>query len=156
MTASEGGTRLSASEIHDNILAPGEHELQRSTSALLWSSLASGLVIGFSFLAGGWAVEAAGERHARAAAAAVYPLGFIFVIIARSELFTENTLVPVIPLLHQPTMKRLVLVLRVWTLLLVGNMAGAIMFALTVAWAPVVEPALRPALLNLEIGRAHV
>ena len=56
----ESGTRLTAAEIHDNLLEPGEHELHRPTSALLWSSLGSGLVIGFSFLAGGWATELAG------------------------------------------------------------------------------------------------
>jgi formate-nitrite transporter family protein len=45
------GTRVSAQEIPENIRRPGEHELQRSAAALLWSALASGLVIGFSPLA---------------------------------------------------------------------------------------------------------
>jgi formate-nitrite transporter family protein len=146
---SEGGTRLTAAEIHDNILAPGEQELRRPTSALLWSAFASGLVIGFSFLTGGWAAELAGPRYAHAAATAVYPLGFTFVIMARSELFTENTLTPVIPFLNGPTRERFMQVLRVWTVLLAGNLVGAVVFALVVAYAPVVEPTLRSPLLEL-------
>jgi formate-nitrite transporter family protein len=146
---SEGGTRLSASEIHDNILAPGEQELRRPTSALLWSAFASGLVIGFSFLTGGWAAELAGPRYGHAAATAVYPLGFTFVIMARSELFTENTLIPVIPFLNGPTRERFMQVLRVWTVLLAGNLVGTVVFALVVAYAPVVEPTLRSPLLEL-------
>src|SRR5690242_8942037 len=85
------GTRLSAAEIHDNILEPAEEELERPASALLWSALSSGLLIGFSFLAGGYLQTLVPERLGGAAAAAVYPLGFIFVIVARSALFTENT-----------------------------------------------------------------
>jgi formate-nitrite transporter family protein len=145
----ESGTRLTAAEIHDNLLAPGEEELHRPTSALLWSSLGSGLVIGFSFLAGGWASEMAGPRYGPAAAAAVYPLGFIFVILARSELFTENTLTPVLPFLNQPTGKRFKQVLRVWAALLMGNLVGAAVFALVVAHAPVVAETLRAPLLAL-------
>jgi formate/nitrite transporter FocA (FNT family) len=94
-----GGTRLTAREIHQNILRPAEQEIRRPAAALLWSALASGLVIGFSPLAAAFAAQVASEPYARAAAAAAYPLGFIFVIMARSELFTENTLVPVIPFL---------------------------------------------------------
>jgi len=147
--AAESGTRLTAAEIHDNVRRPGEEELRRPTSALLLSSLASGLVIGFSFLAGGWGAELAGPRYGGAAAAALYPLGFIFVIMARSELFTENTLTPVIPFLGEPSWHRFRQVLRVWGALLAGNLAGAALFALVVARAPVVEAALRPPLLEL-------
>jgi formate/nitrite transporter FocA (FNT family) len=145
----DSGTRLTAAEIHENLLAPGEQELRRPASALLWSSFASGLVIGFSFLAGGWAAELAGARYGHAAASAVYPLGFMFVIMARSELFTENTLTPVIPFLSSPTRERFMQVLRVWTVLLAGNLAGAVVFALVVAHTPVVKAALRPPLLDL-------
>ena len=143
------GTRLTAAEIHDNILAPGKEELSRPTSALLWSSLGSGLAIGFSFLAGGWASELAGPRYGHAAASAVYPLGFTFVVMARSELFTENTVTPVIPLLNEPTRERFRQLLRVWTLLLVGNLVGAALFALAVAHTPVVNASQRPPLLEL-------
>ena len=95
----EKGTRLTAVEIHDNILGPARLEMRRPAASLFWSSLASGLVIGFSFLLGAFAAATVPDRYDHAAASAAYPLGFILVIMARSELFTENTLVPVITII---------------------------------------------------------
>jgi formate-nitrite transporter family protein len=145
----ESGTRLTAAEIHDNILEPGEKEMERPAASLLWSSLASGLVIGYSFVAGAFTSHLVAEPFRHAAAAVVYPLGFIFVIMARSELFTENTLVPVIPFLEhrdRPTFRKL---LRMWGLLLLGNMIGAAVFGCALAQTPVVNPELQPSLLRM-------
>lgn len=138
----ESGTRLTAVEIHENILEPGNQELHRPAASLLWSSLASGLVIGFSFVGGAYAASLADEAHRHAAFAAVYPLGFILVIIARSELFTENTLVPVVPFLERRDRETFRRLLRVWALILIGNLVGAMIFGWALARTPVVEPAL--------------
>jgi len=133
----ETGTRLSAAEIHDNVLGPAEEELKRSASSLLWSSLAAGLTIGFSFLLGALAQTLVPERYAHAAAGAVYPLGFALVIFARSELFTENTLEPVIPLLHKRDGETFMGMMRLWVLLLIGNLVGAAIFALVMQRTPI-------------------
>lgn len=125
----EAGTRLSAAEIHDNVLGPAEDELERSTAALLWSSVAAGLIIGFSFLVGGFVQTLVPEKFAHAAAGLVYPLGFVFVVFARNELFTENTLEPVIPLLHKRDAETFKKMMRMWGLLLAGNLVGAVIFA---------------------------
>jgi formate/nitrite transporter FocA (FNT family) len=145
----EIGTRLSAVEIHENILAPGVEELKRSSGSLLWSSLASGLVIGFSFVGGAYAASLVGEAGKHAAAAAVYPLGFILVILSRSELFTENTLVPVVPFLERRDRHTFLALLRVWGLLLAGNLVGAAVFGWTLARTPMVEPALHSELARI-------
>ncbi|MEP7177232.1 MAG: formate/nitrite transporter family protein [Gemmatimonadales bacterium] len=139
----ETGTRLSAVEIHRNILLPGLKELQRPGAALLWSSLASGLVIGFTFVGGAFAASLVSAPYKHAAFSAVYPLGFILVIMARSELFTENTLVPVIPFLQSRDSAHFLSLLRVWSLLLVGNLVGAAIFGWTLARTPMVDPALQ-------------
>jgi formate/nitrite transporter FocA (FNT family) len=125
----EAGTRLSAAEIHDNVLGPAEDEMERSAMALLCSAMAAGLTIGFSFLVGGFAQTLVAERYAHVASGVVYPLGFVFVVFARSELFTENTLEPVIPLLHKRDVETFMKLLRLWVLLLAGNLAGAALFA---------------------------
>ncbi len=145
----ESGTRLTAVEIHHNILEPAEKEIERPAAALLWSALASGLVIGFSFLAAGFASHLASEPYRHAAAAAAYPLGFIFVIMARSELFTENTLVPVVPFLERRDRETFGKLLRMWGLLLLGNLVGAVIFAWVLANTHVVQAELRPALDHL-------
>jgi formate/nitrite transporter FocA (FNT family) len=144
----DGGTRLTAAEIHENILGPGEKELRRPVASLLWSALASGLVIGFSFVGGAFAASLTGPAYKHAAFSAVYPLGFILVIMARSELFTENTLVPVIPFLEHRDRKTFLRLLKVWGALLAGNLVGAAIFGWAVARTPVVDPTL-----HAELGR---
>lgn len=145
----ESGTRLTAVEIHDNILESGKSEMERPAASLLWSALASGLVIGFSFLASAFAVQLVAEPYRHAAAAAAYPLGFIFVIMARSELFTENTLVPVIPFLEHRDRETFSKLLRMWGLLLLGNLLGALIFGWVLARTPVVNPELHPTLMQV-------
>jgi formate/nitrite transporter FocA (FNT family) len=145
----ESGTRLTATEIHDNILEPGKKEMERPAASLLWSSLASGLVIGYSFVAGAFTSHLVTEPYQHAAAAVVYPLGFIFVIMARSELFTENTLVPVIPFLEHRDLDTFRKLLRMWGLLLLGNMIGAVIFGWALAHTPVVSLELHPTLLRM-------
>jgi len=145
----QSGTRLTAVEIHDNILEPGEKEMERPAASLLWSSLASGLVIGFSFLASAFASQLVSEEHRHAAAAAAYPIGFIFVIMARSELFTENTLVPVIPFLEHRDRETFLKLLRMWGLLLLGNLVGALIFGWVLARTPVVSAELHPSLTRM-------
>jgi formate/nitrite transporter FocA (FNT family) len=149
----ETGTRLTAAEIHDNILGPAEKEMERSASALLWSAFASGATIGFSFVVGGYAQTLVSERYALLAAGAVYPLGFIFVILARSELFTENTLEPVIPLLHKRDMATFGKMLRLWGLLLAGNLVGAALFACMMQRSPAIgDPAVRARMLAIAVS----
>ena len=147
----ESGTRLTAVEIHDNILEPAEKEIERPAVSLLWSSLAAGMVIGFSFLISAFASQLVSETYRTAAAAAAYPLGFIFVIVARSELFTENTLAPVVPFLEHRDRDHFIKLVRIWALLLVGNMVGALIFGWALARTPMVEASLRPALDHLAL-----
>jgi formate-nitrite transporter family protein len=146
----ETGTRLTAREIHDNIKESGEEELERPAGALVWSAFASGLVIGFSFVGGAYAASLTSWPTLKHAAfAAAYPLGFIFVIMARSELFTENTLVPVIPFLEHRDRRSLVRLLRVWGLLLAGNLAGALVFGWALARTAVVQVSLHTELVRI-------
>lgn len=124
------GTRLSAREIYDNVRESAEEELERPGPSIFWSALAAGLTIGFSFVAAAWAASLAPEPLRTAAAAIGYPLGFIFVVIGRQQLFTEQTLEPVIPLLRERTLTRVGQLLRVWGIVLAANLAGTLAFAL--------------------------
>jgi formate-nitrite transporter family protein len=145
----EKGTRLTAVEIHDNILEPAREEMRRPAVSLLMSALASGLVIGFSFLASAFAASTVPPQYAHAAASAAYPLGFIFVVMARSELFTENTLKPVIPFLEHRDRDTFRYLVRMWALLLIGNLVGAAIFAVTLARTGMVETSLHRHLLEI-------
>jgi formate-nitrite transporter family protein len=149
----EAGTRLSAAQIHDNIVAPAEKEMARSAGALICSAFASGLTIGFSFLTGAYAETLVAERYANFAAGIAYPIGFVFVVISRSELFTENTLEPVIPVLHKRDRQTLGKMFRLWGLLLAGNLAGAALFAWVMFHSRVIgDPVVRERLLTMAIA----
>jgi len=99
--------------VHETVRWNGVLELRRSVHALAWSGFAAGLSMGFSFLA---------ETLFRAYLPAApwrplivnlgYPLGFIIVITGRQQLFTENTLTAIIPLLAARNLATLKAVIR--------------------------------------------
>jgi len=133
------GTRLSAEEIHENILKEASEELDRPAVDLAMSGLASGLSIGFSFLAVALLIPRMGVENHAIASAIGYPLGFVFVVLARHQLFTENTLEPVIPLLHKRDAETFIKMMRMWGLLLAGNLVGAFVFAFVMQRTVILE-----------------
>ncbi len=73
------------------------------------------------------------------------------VVLGRQQLFTENTLTPVLPLLHARTWHSLRNVLRLWDVVLVANLLGclALALALVVAHTGTFEPAIRAEFAHL-------
>ena len=145
----EVGTRFSAEEIHDNVSEAAEEELDRPATELIWSSLASGLLLGFSFLTVGFLTSFVPPPLHPLATAIAYPLGFLYVVHARHQLFTENTLEPVIPLLEKRDRETLRRLLRLWAIVLPLNLIGALIFAEVLAHTQVVEPKLIGPLLDV-------
>jgi formate/nitrite transporter FocA (FNT family) len=143
------GTRFSAEEIHENVSKAAEEELKRPATELVWSSLASGLLIGFSFLAAGFLCSLVPDFLHPAATALGYPLGFLYVVHGRHQLFTENTLEPVIPLLEKRDAETLGKLLRLWAIVLPLNLIGALAFALVVGHTQVMEPKVQDAMLDV-------
>jgi len=142
------GTRFSAEEIHDNVSEAAKEELDRPASELIWSALASGLLLGFSFLTVAFLTSLVPPAYHTLATAVGYPLGFFYVVHARHQLFTENTLEPVIPLLEKRNGKTLRQLLRLWAIVLPVNLLGALIFAEVLAHTQVVEPKLLTPLLD--------
>jgi len=58
-----------------------------------------------------------------------YTLGFVIVVLGRQQLFTENTLTAVVPLLMHRTWSYLKNVLRLWIVVLLTNLLGVCVFA---------------------------
>ena len=109
----------------------GLGELRRPAPGLLLSGLSAGLDIGFSalFMA---AILTLLEPSASPLLRSfllgnAYTLGFIFVILGRSELFTEHTALAVFPVLQgKASLGQLG---RLWALVYVSNLVGAAAFA---------------------------
>jgi formate/nitrite transporter FocA (FNT family) len=127
-------SRPNAALIHETIRAEGESELERGAWALLCSALAAGLSIGFSMVGEGELYSRLPAGPARDLIAPFgYTIGFLIVVVGRQQLFTENTLTPVLALLHNRNLDTLRRVLRLWCIVLAANVAGAILFATAVA-----------------------
>jgi len=141
---------LDAKTTYEVIRREGLHELERSTGALAWSGLAAGLSMGFSFLVEGLLHSHLPDTAWRPLVAKLgYSVGFVIVILGSQQLFTENTLTPIVPLLSHRTMKRLRNVLRLWGAVLATNLIGALLFALVLATLNVVDPEVHRSLAEI-------
>lgn len=143
-------TSVSAVVVHEAIRYDGEEELHRPISALAWSGLAAGMSMGFSLVGQALFRAYLPDRPWRPLVGSLgYPLGFLIVIIGRQQLFTENTLTAIIPLLARRNLRTLARVARLWTVVLVANLAGAHLFAWVVANTPMFKPQVQAAMLSL-------
>jgi formate/nitrite transporter FocA (FNT family) len=132
---------LDARTTYEVIRREGKKELARSSDALFWSGLAAGLSMGFSFLAEGLLRSHLPDAPWRPLVAKLgYSVGFVIVILGSQQLFTENTLTPMVPLLHEKTRETLRNVLRLWAVVFAANMIGALLFGLALGRLAVVEP----------------
>jgi formate-nitrite transporter family protein len=82
----------------------------------------------------------------------VYPIGFVAVIIGRAQLFTENTLYPVVLVLDERRHVRRTL--RLWAVVYVSNIFGAFMFAVLAVKTPALRPDILSQLMQLGEGSA--
>src|SRR5215213_6229429 len=122
---------LDAKTTYEVVRREGEQELARSTDGLFWSGLAAGLSMGFSFLAEGLLRAHLPDAPWRPLVAKLgYSVGFLIVIFGSQQLFTENTLTPMVPLLSKKSKATLRNVLRLWTAVFIANMIGALLFGL--------------------------
>ena len=88
--------RPSAEDIYRQVATNARQELKRSNTSLGISGFGGGAFMGLSAMGTAIAVSLLGNTDgAQMISRMFYPLGFIVVIIGRSQLFTENTLYPV-------------------------------------------------------------
>lgn len=127
-------------EILEEQISTALHEYKRSNNRLFISSLSAGLEVGFSiFLMGTLYTLFHGQvshEFLHVLISLAYPLGFIFVIIGRSELFTEHTTLAILPVLNKTISVKNLFVL--WGIILSGNLIGGFIFGgLMANFAPV-------------------
>ncbi len=134
--------RPTAEDIYEQVALNAKAELKRSNTSLALSGVTGGTFMGLSVLGTGLILGLLGDGPgATAISRMFYPLGFIVVIIGRSQLFTENTLYPVALVLAER--KQLWNTLRLWAIVLPSNVVGALLFALLIAKTPALPaPAL--------------
>lgn len=143
-------TAPSGAVVYRAICTEGEDELDRATSALAWSGLAAGLSMGFSLVGQGIVQSRLPETDWRPLIVSFgYSIGFLIVVLGRQQLFTENTLTVILPLLQRhdkPTVRN---VARLWTTVLLSNLAGAFIFAFVLARGSVFDEGVNTAFLRI-------
>jgi formate/nitrite transporter FocA (FNT family) len=133
--------RLRAAVVYEIIRIEGEGELGRSFSALWWSGLAAGLSIGLSIISQAMLAAHLPETEWKPMIEKLgYAVGFIVVIMARQQLFTENTLTAVLPVIARRRLKWLLVMLRLWGIVLVANLAGCLIFASAIGYTNMLTP----------------
>ena len=135
---------ISPTVVHETIRVEGERELNRSTLALCCSALAAGMSMGFSLVGRGvlhYYLPSASWQPLIDSLG--YSLGFLIVVLGRQQLFTENTLTVILPLLSHFTARNLLRVLRLWSIVFAGNLVGAMLFATLIAQTLIFPPGIR-------------
>lgn len=139
-------TQRSYTAIFYNQLQDGLRTLDRPAAGQFVSSASCGLDISFGpFMMVAMLTMLSGtvaDPIVRTIMPILYTFGFIFVILGRSELFTEHTTLAVLPVLdgHESVSN----LARLWTIVYSGNIIGGTVMAVFGSWAVVelgvVEP----------------
>ena len=138
--------RLTAAQIFDAAVDNAREELRRSNQKLAFSGIAGGLTMGLTGLAVA-AMRSLTPDSAPLIPYLLYPIGFIAVIIGRAQLFTENTLYPVVLILDER--RHLRSTLRLWGVVFASNVLGAAIFAVLAARTSALRPDILSQLIHL-------
>src|SRR5665811_1481586 len=117
--------------IYEVVRRIGDEEMQRPATSLWWSGVAAGLSMSFSLLA-----QAILETHLPdtpwrpLVSGFGYCVGFLMAVLGRQQLFTESTITVVLPVFADLNGANIWRMARLWTIVLVANLAGTLIAAL--------------------------
>lgn len=148
MQAIEDHAPIRAVAIFEAIRREGRMEMHRPANALAMSGYVAGLALGLSVLSEGLLRTHLPEADWRPLVENVgYSVGFLIVILGQMQLFTENTIKALCPVLDDTTPAMLRRLARLWGLVLCSNLAGAATFGavlwLTQGYQPQIWGAMR-------------
>ena len=133
--------------IYRAVRQDGDHALAWSADRLAWSGFAAGISMGFSFGAEGLLRAHMPDTESTPLISKFgYTLGFVIVVLGRQQLFTEQTLTAILPLLSRDRPGGAIAsVARLWIVVLIANILGTALFAMTAAWTNAFDPDVRVA-----------
>jgi formate/nitrite transporter FocA (FNT family) len=136
--------------IYRRVRQDGEHALAMPSVELLWSGLAAGMSMAFSMIAEGLLRAHLPEAEWTPLVAKFgYAAGFLIVVLGRQQLFTEQTITAILPLLARRPGGTLPNVARLWTVVLLANIAGTAIVAGAIAWTTVFPPEIHAAFSHI-------
>lgn len=127
--------RLRAPVVYEIVREEGEEEISRPLSSLWWSGVAAGIAISMSLIAQGLLRLHLPDTPWRPILEDFgYTVGFVIVVLGRLQLFTENTVTAVLPVMARRSGRSLYCMLRLWAVVFAANMAGTMIFALAATY----------------------
>ncbi|QTA80810.1 Formate/nitrite transporter [Desulfonema limicola] len=118
-------------DVLEKAIDEGLEQIRRPFISLILSSMAAGLILSFTAMAVAVIATFASKFNEpvilRISTALVYPFGFIICIISGTQLFTEHTATAVYPVLEGRA--KIIHLFRLWLLVIIGNLAGAVLSA---------------------------
>lgn len=136
----------------------GEEELRRPVGSLFWSGLAAGITLMASVIAqGAISMKLPASLAWRAPVADLgYSLGFLMVILGRMQLFTEQTIVTVLPMMAEPSWRKLRTTARLWVVVFAANIMGSAIAAAMNVYVHLMGPELLKAMIEVSSRLAHI
>ncbi|MFD1343189.1 formate/nitrite transporter family protein [Litorisediminicola beolgyonensis] len=132
---------LSPRAVYEVVNLEGREEIGRPLSSLWWSGIAAGIGISASVLAEGILhVSFEGSPYQVPIENIGYTIGFILVILCRVQLFTENTITVVLPVLKDRSWAMLGCAARLWAIVFAANMVGTFGTSILTAHGGTVPP----------------
>lgn len=126
-----------AAALHEAVRYEGIRALDRDIYALLLSALAAGFAMGAGFIAkSAIAMHISDENVAFLLSGFGYTLGYVIIILSNQMLFTENTLTAVLPFMSKPSKSNFYKIIRLWVIVLIGNIIGVVAFTLSLIYLP--------------------
>ncbi len=141
-----------APEIVDDASIIGAKRLRRPAFGDAITSFTGGLSVGFGVIAFATAAAAVGGGLGSSSVALlvgslVFPVGFLILLVGKTELFTENFLLPVAAVIkHRGDLRQLSVL---WIVTLGCNLLGALVFAFLASRGDVLAPAAAEELIAL-------
>jgi formate/nitrite transporter FocA (FNT family) len=130
-------------EIYEETRKEGRRRLTRPLFELAATALVGGFDVAFGVAAYGLAAGAIGGDRGRVAGAIAFGIGFVFVVVGKSELFTENFLIPIAGLNRRDRRSWFKLG-ELWAVALVLNIVGGLLIALILTSHGVLRDSSRP------------
>jgi len=141
---------LSAKLVYHVVRREGEEELRRPWTSLFWSGIVAGFCISFSVIGEAlFKTYLPASRWLPLLESLGYTFGYVIVIVGRMQLFTENTLTTVLPLLARPDVENFWRVARLWGIVLGANVIGCFIAAAFIAFMPTFEPEILASITEL-------
>src|SRR5262249_27958355 len=142
--------------IYEVVRRMGEEEMDRPAVSLWWSGVAAGLSISFSLLAQAILQPHLPDAPWRPLVTSLgYSVGFIMVVLSRQQLFTENTITVVLPVIAEPTAANVGRLCRMWAIVLIANVVGTLAAAVLCTYPPVLPPELKDAMIEISRHITH-